>query len=160
MCITPLNSPKNFDPIFSAILKREENLKRRQIFPKNIFSVLGQRGPEGIPNVFFCISNLLSGFKTKVFINCLRDPLCIVHIRGWDWSESKEQDYSEINFKGQMLDRNSPHLAKSLGQDYWVRQFSGARGFSRAAYGVGCAQSTSDHRKLRDTVVEKLRCPL
>ena len=35
---------------------------------------------------------------------------------------------------------------------YCVRQFSGARGFSRAAYGVGCAQSTSDPKKLRDTV--------
>ena len=35
---------------------------------------------------------------------------------------------------------------------YWVRQFSGARGFSRAVYGVGCAQSTSDPKKLRDTV--------
>ena len=35
---------------------------------------------------------------------------------------------------------------------YCVRQFSGARGFSRAAYGMGCAQSTSDPRKLTDSV--------
>ena len=42
--------------------------------------------------------------------------------------------------------------ASSIIPIYWVRQFSGARGFSRAAYGVGCAQSTSDPRKLRDTV--------
>ena len=35
---------------------------------------------------------------------------------------------------------------------YCVCQFSGARGFSRAAYGMGCAQSTSDPRKLTDSV--------
>ena len=31
---------------------------------------------------------------------------------------------------------------------YWVRQFSGA-----TVYGVGCAQTTSDPKKLRDTVL-------